>query len=209
MDVQSSCGKTHAVEQGFRAGIRRYWNDRSIYAPFVCLVVFLLFGWFSGASYVTFGPNADLAGQRMATGRFLPHPSISAPYRFKTSDGTVLSLDCKPRMRKNYCADPLSIPSSDISISYAPYEHSAFDTYDGILTRIVIDGREAFANRLLANPEENEESATNLAYWKKRPFLVIAGLAPICVLLFICAGIYVSISKMFSARLEVGHRQWR
>jgi hypothetical protein len=206
MDVQFSSVKSHTVERGFMAGIRRYWNARSIYAPFVCLVVFLLFGWFSGASYVTFGPNADLASQRMATGRFLPHPSISAPYRFKTSDGTILALNCKPRMRKSYCADMLSIPSSDISIYYAPYEHSAFNTYDGILTRIVIDGREAFTNRLLTNPKENQESATNLAYWEKRPFLIIAGLAPICVLLFICAGIYVSLLKMLSANLNVGDR---
>lgn len=177
--------------------VARYWNERSIYAPFFFLILFLVLGWSSGSLYVTFGPNADIGHRQTSAGQFLPHPSVSVPYKFQKSTGDIITLNCKPRMKKSYCVDTRSLPPGNVYISFAPYNQSALNSVNGVIIGIEHDGRVLFASRLSKDSPEYNQSGFDLSYWTSRPFLIVAGLAPMSVLVFICCGVYISVRRLF------------
>lgn len=183
--------------RGIIAAIRLYWTNRSIYAPFVCLIFFLLFVWFSGVPYVTFGPNAETDRQITVYGHFLPHPSISIPYRFIDREGKVITLNCRPRMKKSYCVYWDGEQNNIVSLSYAPYIKNYINNIDGLITVIRFHSRVIFINRIVKDSRDNQETALMMKYWTERPFLFFAAFAPISVFIFILFGVMMSIRRIF------------
>lgn len=185
------------IERGFVAGVQRYWNDRSVYAPFVCIILFSLFFWLSGALYITFGPNADTDKQVTLYGHFLPHPSISTPYKFITNERRIVTLNCRPRMKKSYCVYWGGVQDNEVALSYAPYKKSYINNVDGLVTSIRSDNTVIFSNNILRDSRDNRETSFMLKYWTERPFLIIAAFAPVSVFLFIVYGLFVSVRRVY------------